>query len=97
MEDPIRVEVVCRGYDLKHESLDFGRKKRLYHVFKESLQVVFDEIHNEVYAVRRGKKKWLTTSGIGAFQGDRCARSADLLLERSAHDHLTKMDDAGVA
>lgn len=70
VQDPVRVEVLSGGDDLKHQGFDLGGEEGFRHVFEESFEIVFEEVHDEVDAVMpNGWEEWLTTSGIGAFQG----------------------------
>lgn len=87
------VEVLGAGYDLEHDGFDLGGEEGFGHVFEQGLEVVFEEVHDEVDAVRpNGWEKWLMRSGIGAFQGE-MVWLPDLLLERRAHDDFSQVDN----
>jgi hypothetical protein len=51
VEDPVVVEVLYCRCNLKQESLDFGRQKRLGHVLLKSSKIVLKEVHNEENAI----------------------------------------------
>ena len=53
MHDPVRVQVLGRGYDLEHERFRLRGQEWLGHIFEQGLQVVLEEFHYEVDTVRR--------------------------------------------
>ena len=90
------MKILCRRNYLEQESFGFGGEERLSHILKEGLKIVFEEIHDKIYAVKRLQNKWLMTSGIGAFQGG-IFLLADLLLQSISHDHLAQVDYVNVS